>query len=67
MPANVVLQSVTLSAEEWCLVGDLLQREIRNLPIEIHHTDVRAAREALHQYEMKVETLYEKLRPVLEV
>lgn len=66
MPATDVLQSITLSAEEWALVGDLLRREIRNLPVEIHHTDVRAARETLHKYEARVEALYEKLRPVVE-
>ena len=57
--------NVTLTTEEWELIAELLRREIRNLPVEIHHTDVRAAREALHSYQRSVEALYEKLRPVL--
>jgi hypothetical protein len=63
--AATEVQNVTLSSEDWELLGELLRREIRNLPVEIHHTDVRAAREALHEYEKRAEALYEKLRPVL--
>ena len=64
--ATPAMKHVELAAEEWNLLGDLLKREIRNLPLEIRHTDVRAAREALHTYMRRAEALLEKLRPVLE-
>jgi hypothetical protein len=59
------IQAPHLSAEEWELVGELLQREVRQLPIEIHHTDLRSAREALHRRLETVEALIVKLQPVL--
>jgi hypothetical protein len=60
------LKTLELTSEEWELIGDLLRREVRNLPIEIHHTDIRAARVTLHQYLDKAESLLAKITPVLE-
>jgi hypothetical protein len=65
MPSTEV-QSPALTAEEWELLGELLRREVRNLPLEMRHTDARSAREAIHQRLDKAETLLAKLRPVLE-
>ena len=61
------LQSPALTADEWELLGELLRREARNLPIEMRHTDARSAREAIHRRLDQVEALLEKLKPVLEV
>ena len=66
MPSTEV-QSPSLTTEDWQLVGELLRREVRNLPIEMRHTDARSAREAIHRRLEQAETLLEKLRPVLEV
>lgn len=60
------LKSIELSHDEWELIGDLLRREVRNLPVEIRHTDIRAARSALHTYLERAEALLAKLKPVLE-
>lgn len=60
------VQNIILNREEWELIGELLRREIRRLPVEIRHTDVRTARQALHDYLVSAEVLLEKLRPVLE-
>jgi hypothetical protein len=60
------IQPITLDAEEWEIISELLQREVRHLPLEIRHTDVRAAREALHEQLRKTEALLNKLTPMLE-
>lgn len=60
------LKSLELTHEEWELISDLLRREVRNLPVEIHHTDIRTARVALHNYLDRAEALLAKLQPVLE-
>ena len=60
------LRALELTRDEWELIGDLLRREVRNLPIEIRHTDVRAARVALHQYLDRTESLLAKIAPLLE-
>jgi hypothetical protein len=60
------VQPVTLEPEEWEIITDLLKREVRNLPIEVRHTDIRAAREALHRQLERTETLLNKLTAVLE-
>jgi hypothetical protein len=59
-------QVPVLSVEEWEIIGDLLRREARNLPVEIRHTDIRTAREALRRELHDVEALLEKLGPVLK-
>jgi hypothetical protein len=52
-----------LTDAEWRLVTELLERERRQLPIEIHHTTARAYREQLRNRLQLVETLLSKLNP----
>ena len=66
MPSTEV-QTPVLNAAEWELLGELLQREVRNLTLEIRHTDKRAAKDELHRRLAACETLLAKLRPELEV
>ena len=61
------IQTPALSAVEWRLLVELVQREVRNLPIEIRHTDMRAAKEELHHRLEACETLLAKLPPIKEV
>lgn len=65
MPTTAV-QIPVLTAEEWDFLGELLRREVRNLPIEMRHTDARSAREAIHRRLEEAEALLAKLKPVLE-
>jgi len=50
-----------LSAEEWGLVIELLQREHRDLPGEIHHTDLASYREGLRRREELIKDLLGRL------
>jgi hypothetical protein len=52
-----------LSDAEWSLITELLERERKQLPIEIHHTTGRAYREQLRNRLQLVETLLSKLNP----
>ena len=66
MPSTEIRTPV-LSTSEWELLAELVHREVRNLPIEIRHTDKRAAKEELHRRLEACETLFAKLPPVTEV
>jgi hypothetical protein len=52
----------TLTDAEWKLVIELLQRERRELPAEIHHTDATDVRERLHYRVAAIDNLLARLR-----
>lgn len=64
-PTEVLTPKLTV--DEWGLLTELLQHEVQKLPVEIRHTDLRAARQLLHHRLDSAEVLLEKLRPVTEV
>ena len=51
-----------LSAAEWALVVELLQRERSELPVEIRHTRTSSVREELHRRQELVQDLLQKLK-----
>jgi len=53
-----------LSEAEWALVAELLERELEELPVEIHHTRTSSYREELIARRQQVRDLLERLRPV---
>jgi hypothetical protein len=57
-----VNEQTMLSEEEQALLVELLEREQRDLPAEIHHTRTPAVRDELHVRLRRVEQLLEKLR-----
>ena len=58
-----VIDSHVFTDADWRLLTELLERERRSLPIEIHHTTARAYREQLRRRLDLVETLLSKLNP----
>jgi len=53
-----------LSEAEWNLVIELLQRELQDLPVEIHHTRTSRVREDLCQRRTMIRELLGRLQPV---
>ena len=51
-----------LSAAEWALVIELLEREHHDLPGELHHTRLASYREELRRREALVKDLLGRLR-----
>jgi hypothetical protein len=58
---------VQLTDEEWNLVMELLQRELEDLPVEIHHTRSSQVREELSRRRDLVRGLLSRLRPMAVV
>jgi hypothetical protein len=56
-----------LSAAEWELIVELLERERAELPVEIHHTRSAEYRDELHQRAKLVQGLLEELRVPMAV
>ena len=56
-----------LSEAEWALIVELLQREQRDLPVEIHHTRVAGVREDLHRRRDMVRELLARLERLITV
>ncbi|MGD0897438.1 MAG: hypothetical protein ABR915_06345 [Thermoguttaceae bacterium] len=56
-----------LSEQEWALVIELLQRELDELPVEIHHCRVASFREDLHHRLTMVQRLLEQLHAPITV
>jgi hypothetical protein len=55
-------RTVTLNDEEWQLIIDLLEREQKELPAEIHHTDSFDYRAHVSKRLESVNKLLETLR-----
>jgi hypothetical protein len=53
-----------LSEDEWNLVTQLLQQELDELPVEIHHTRSAQVREELSRRRDLVRGLLARLRPM---
>jgi hypothetical protein len=56
-----------LSAQEWALVIEMLEREQDELPVEIHHCRVASFREHLHERLQLVDGLLDRLRTAAAV
>jgi hypothetical protein len=64
MSAAASARHAVLEREEWDLVVQLLERECRDLPLEIHHTATKELRQLLRDRLKGVEALLERLRPI---
>jgi hypothetical protein len=53
-----------LTDAQWNLITELLQRELEELPVEIHHTRSSQMRGELSQRREMVRDLLARLRPV---
>jgi hypothetical protein len=53
-----------LSEQDWALVLELLEREMKQLPAEIHHSSTSAMKETLRRRFDLVDQLLERLRPL---
>lgn len=54
-----------LSLAEWTLVLELVERELRELPVEIHHTATVEYKKGLRERMDRVEGLVARLRPLV--
>jgi hypothetical protein len=59
---HVMNDQPKLSDAEWAVVRELLERELHDLPGEIHHTRVASYREELKRRAEIVKNLLERLR-----
>ena len=64
MSAAATVRHTVLERSEWTLVAELLERECRCLPLEIHHTATKAFRQILRDRLKRVEDLLERVRPL---
>ncbi len=62
-----MIDQPTLTESEWALVIELLEREMEDLPVEIHHTRSSQMRNELSQRREMVRQLLARLRPVAVV
>lgn len=60
-------EQLALSDHEWELVLDLLERERRELPTEIHHTDSHDYRHRLEERLEVVEALIRRIEATVEL
>lgn len=58
----IVTEQPRLSQDEWRLVCELLERERRDLPAEIHHTRTTGVREELRRRLELIEGLLQRLQ-----
>jgi hypothetical protein len=64
MSAAVSVRHTELERTEWDLVVELLDRECRNLPLEIHRTATKESRQILRDRLKRAESLLERVRPL---
>jgi len=64
MSAAATVRHSVLERNEWELVVQLLERECRDLPLEIHNTDTKEHRQALRDRLKRVDALLERVRPL---
>jgi hypothetical protein len=55
-------EDLPLSETEWTLIVELLERELRELPQEIHHTRTASVREALNERRRTVTDLLHRMQ-----
>jgi hypothetical protein len=58
------LRQPVLTEAEWSLILELLARERRDLPIEIHHTSTRKYKEQLRERLLMIEELLGRFESV---
>jgi hypothetical protein len=61
-----MVEQPQLSAPEWDLIMQLLEREQNELPTEIHHTRTASVREELRARQEAVRSLLERLQGALK-
>lgn len=64
MSAAASVRHPVLDRNEWDLVVQLLERESRDLPLEIHRTATREHRQLLRDRLEQTEALLDRLRPL---
>jgi len=64
MSAAGSMRHPVLERGEWDLVVELLERECRDLPLEIHRTATKEHRQLLRDRLKRVEALLDRLRPL---
>lgn len=60
-----MIDQLRLSEAEWTLMVELLERELSDLPVEIHHSRVASMREELSARRDLVRGLLDRLRPAM--
>ena len=64
MSAAGTARHPVLDKDEWDLVVQLLERECRDLPLEIHHTATKEFRQFLRDRLKRTEALLDRIRPM---
>ena len=64
MSAAASARHPVLDRNEWDLVVQLLERECRDLPLEIHHTATKEFRQLLRERLKQAEALLDRLLPL---
>ncbi len=62
-----MIEQPKLTEAEWALVTELLERELQELPVEIHHTRTSSFREDLRTRRETIRSLLERIRPMAAV
>ena len=57
-----MLRELSWSDQDWDLIVELLQREMNELPSEIHHTSTSEYREALRERRAQITRILDRLR-----
>ncbi|MCC6586808.1 MAG: hypothetical protein IT168_08965 [Bryobacterales bacterium] len=57
-----MVRTLNWTESDWDLIAELLEREERQLPVEIRHTDSNAYKEQLRQRLMRVSQMLEFMR-----
>jgi hypothetical protein len=64
MSATASARHPVLDRAEWDLVVQLLERECRDLPLEIHHTATKEYRQLLRDRLNRAEALLDRVKPL---
>jgi hypothetical protein len=64
MSAAASARHPVLEKRDWDLVVQLLERECRDLPLEIHHTATKEFRQLLRDRLKQAEALLDRIRPL---
>ncbi len=61
-----MLQELSWSDRDWDLMVELLEREVNELPSEIHHTSTAAYRETLRERRDQITRMLHRIRACRE-
>lgn len=56
-----------LTEAEWALIVELLERELQELPVEIHHTRTSSFRDDLRNRRDMIRGLIERIQPIAAI